>query len=227
MTRAFTSAAKVFVAVAFCAGLAGQGQSMKIAVQGTTATQALLSYVTPDASPCTVAVSESASYSPLMADVDPALFAGADADTVHGILPPGTARLIRIGRRTSALASDGRWHSRALAEETEYYVRISCGGATATATFRTGVPEGFAPEPLPTDPGGWGNLAYPEFDFSDLSKPVIDPRTGVKIYSSDPKAWSMSARAPATCGAANEVPEPCRQLVVEQLLTMFSPGAAI
>jgi hypothetical protein len=131
-----------------------------------------------------------------MADVDPALFAGADADTVHGILPPGTARLIRIGRRTSALASDGRWHSRALAEETEYYVRISCGGATATATFRTGVPEGFAPEPLPTDPGGWGNLAYPEFDFSDLSKPVIDPRTGVKIYSSDPKAWSMSAVLP-------------------------------
>jgi hypothetical protein len=165
---------------------------MYVGVQGATATQAILYYIAPDASPCSIQVSESSSYSPLAADVDPSIFTGADSDSTRNILPAGTARLAPIGLRTSAQGNDGRWHSRALAEETLYYVRVTCNGASGTATFTTGVPEGFAPEPLPTDPNAWANLAYPEFDFTDLSKPVIDPRTGVKIYSADPTGWSMS-----------------------------------
>jgi hypothetical protein len=196
MKRKFTGRLRGLAIAAFCAGSAAQGQQMAVTVQGATATQALLYYMAPDTNPCTVAVSQSAAYTPLVADVDPALFPGSNSDSVREILPAGTARLIRIGLRAAALASDGRWHSRALAEETTHYVRIKCNGASGTATFTTGTPEGFAPEPLPTDPSGWGNLAYPEFDFTDLTKPVIDPRTGVQIYSADPKGWSMSAAVP-------------------------------
>ena len=196
MKRKFTGRLRGLAIAAFCAGSAAHGQQMAVTVQGATATQALLYYMAPDTNPCTVAVSQSAAYTPLVADVDPALFPGSNSDSVREILPAGTARLIRIGLRAAALASDGRWHSRALAEETTHYVRIKCNGASGTATFTTGTPEGFAPEPLPTDPNGWGNLAYPEFDFTDLTKPVIDPRTGVQIYSADPKGWSMSAAVP-------------------------------
>ncbi len=165
---------------------------------GRTATQALLYYVAPDTSPCTVQVSESSSYSPLVADVDPALYAAAGSDATHDILPAGTARLLRIGMRTSTLALDGRRHSRALAANTQHYVQVTCDSATGTATFVTDVPRGFAPEPLPTDPTAWGNLAYPEFDYTNLAKPVIDPQSGIRIYSADPKIWSMSATVPLT-----------------------------
>jgi hypothetical protein len=161
-------------------------------VYGVTSTQALLYYAAPDDSPCLIQVSESSSFSPPVADLDPALFPRANLDSERNILPPGTGRLVRIGLRTSAKASDGKWHSRALAAETQHYVQVSCGASSGATTFATATPRGFAPEPLPTHPGAWGNLAYPEFDFTSPAKPVIDPRTGVKIYTADPKAWSMS-----------------------------------
>ncbi len=178
-------------------GLQAQN-SLTVTVRGSTATQALLYYVAPDTSPCTVQVSESASYSPLVADVDPGLFAGAGSDTAYNLLPAGTTRLLRVGRRTSVLALDGRRHSRALAANTQHYVQVTCDSASGTTSFVTDVPRGFAPEPLPTDPTAWGNLAYPEFDYTNLSKPVIDPQSGIRIYTEDPKIWSMSAIVPLT-----------------------------
>jgi hypothetical protein len=183
--------------LALCSSLAAQ---LTTRVQGATATQVLLYYTAPNTSACNVQVSESATYSPLVADVDPTLFTGAGSDTMYDILPAGTARLLRIGMRTSTIALDGRRHSRALAANTQHYVQITCGSVTGTTSFVTGVPRGFAPEPLPTDPTAWGNLAYPEFDFTDLSKPVIDPQTGIRIYTADPKTWSMSAVLPLSAG---------------------------
>jgi hypothetical protein len=130
--------------------------------------------------------------------VDPSLFSGAGTDLNYNVLGTGPTRLLRIGLRTSVQARDGRRHSLALAANTQHYVQVTCGSSTGTATFTTDVPRGFAPEPLPTDPTAWGNLAYPEFDFSDLSKPVIDPQSGIRIYTADPKIWSMSAVLPLT-----------------------------
>ena len=186
--------------IAFCALLAAQNTQLPLTVRGATATQVLLSYTAPDSLPCAVQISESPSFSPLVEDVNPALFNSAGSDTVHAVTPAGTARTIRAGTRTSSLALDGRWHSRALAADTHYYVQIKCGTSTGTTEFTTGVPLGFAPEPLPTDLAGWGNLAYPEFDFNDLATPVIDPQSGLKIYAADPKSWSMSAVLPLTSG---------------------------
>jgi len=60
---------------------------MAVTVQGATATQALL-YTWRRYKSCTVSVSESVVYSPLVADVDSALFPGANLDSVRGILRP-------------------------------------------------------------------------------------------------------------------------------------------
>jgi hypothetical protein len=43
---------------------------------------------------------------------------------------------------------------------------------------------------LRTDEKTWNQLAFPQ--FADFSKPVIEPRTGMTIYSSDPNAWNSS-----------------------------------
>src|ERR1700682_5397521 len=104
--------------IALC--LWGSAQT-PVRVDGVSSTQALLSYDAPDQSPCTVQVSESSSYSAVVADLDPVLFPGADSDTERNILPAGVSRLVRVGLRTAAQASDGKWHSRALAAETKHY----------------------------------------------------------------------------------------------------------
>jgi hypothetical protein len=160
-----------------------------------TGTQALIVVTAPTADTCTLEVSESASYAPLVADVDPALFTGADTQAAHlaGSWVSGssnTARQLRIGLRKADLALDGFRHSRALAADTKHYLRVTCNAVVAVSTFVTGVPKGIAPEPQPTDSTAWGQLALPE--FTDFSKPVIEPRTGLKIYSALPDAWSNS-----------------------------------
>jgi hypothetical protein len=187
----------ILLYLAVCAPLGAQHQ-LAVTVRGTTATQVLLYYVASNTSACTVLVSESPSYSPLVADVDPALFTGAGSDVAYNILPAGTARLLKIGARTSALALDGHRHSRALAASTMHYVKVTCPSTSGTTSFVTDVPRGSAPEPLPTDGTAWGDLAYPEFDYTNLSKPVIDPQSGIRIYSDDPKTWSMSEIVPLT-----------------------------
>jgi hypothetical protein len=172
------------------------GAAISVEVQGVTATQALLYYAAPDEAPCRVEVREAAEESPLVHDVNPLLFSGADLDAERNVLPGGTARLVRVGLRTSSKGADGRWYSRALAAETLHSAVVTCGSDSGTATFTTATPEGIAPEPLPKDPDGFGNLAMPDFDWNDIKKPVIDPRTGVKIYAADPNAWSTSVVVP-------------------------------
>src|SRR5438105_3320850 len=65
--------------------------SFSVNVSGTTATQAILSYTAPDSNPCQIEVSESASFSPLVHDIDSALFSGANLDTRTGALTSGSA----------------------------------------------------------------------------------------------------------------------------------------
>jgi hypothetical protein len=166
----------------------------------TTATQALVKFTASTKPACTIQVSENANFSPLDADVDPTLFANANTESAHlaaaWVSGTNTTRTLRIGLRKAPLALDGFRHSRALAAGTKHYFAVTCNGSTTTATFTTGVPGGIAPEPPPTDSAAWGQAAFPQ--FTDFSKPVIEPHTGMKIYSADPSGWSSSQTVPVS-----------------------------
>jgi hypothetical protein len=184
----------LFFSLLFCAG----GWAQTINSVSATATQALVQFTAPTSPACTIQVSENVNFSPLAADGDPSLFTGANTEAAHLVNSwasgSNTTRTLRIGLRRASLALDGFRHSRALAANTLHYFAVTCNGTAATTTFMTGVPGGIAPEPPPTDSTAWGQLTFPE--FTDFSKPVIEPRTGLKIYSADPGAWSSSQTVP-------------------------------
>src|SRR5690242_15405440 len=74
--------------------------ALTVTVSATSPTQAILSYVAPDSQACTVEVSESATYTPLVHDVDPAIFAGGNLDSrTPGALSSGTSRVFLVGAR--------------------------------------------------------------------------------------------------------------------------------
>lgn len=110
-------------------------------VQGTTSTQAIISYTAPTTAACTVEVSRAPGYTPLVEDVNGTFYPGADSDNRPGNIYQGRSRIVVIGNRGAAAiaeAADGHKRSRALRADTEHYFRITCGGDTATGTFRTG-----------------------------------------------------------------------------------------
>jgi hypothetical protein len=172
--------------------------AISVDVRGVTATQALLYYGAPDESPCKVEVRELEANAPIVADVNPAMFSGADSDVERNVLPAGTTRMIRIGLRKTMRGLDGRWYSRALAADTRHIATVTCGTESGNARFTTATPHGIAPEPLPADMAAWGNFPVPDFDWNNLSKPVIDARTGVKIYAANPSGWASSGIVPFT-----------------------------
>src|SRR5579871_5662582 len=153
-----------------------------LAVIGTTPTQAILSYLAPNTNFCTVEVSESSSYSPLVNDVNGAFFSGANLDSRPGNLVSGMARIVVIGKRSADLALNGRQYSRSLQNNTTHYVRVTCGTSVATTSFTTAN--------LP-----YGNT-YPDVSTSVLTSPgtynwptidastgrTTDPQTGVAMW---------------------------------------------
>jgi hypothetical protein len=112
-------------------GVAAATDSISVQLIGTTATQAVLSYTAPDTSSCTLRVRESGS-SPLVHDVDPALFPGSDTDA--GGAP---RRFWVIGKRTVERATDGRNYSRALQADTPHNFLLTCNGQSTEGTFTT------------------------------------------------------------------------------------------
>ena len=97
-------------------------------VVGSTNVQSVLSYQAPGSSSCTLEVSESPDYKPLVRDVDPATFPGADSDGRAGNLVDGSSRVFVIGRRAVEQGADGKWYSRALQANTLHYYRLHCAG---------------------------------------------------------------------------------------------------
>ena len=166
-------------------------------VDETTATQAIIRYTAPDANPCTVEVSESASFSPLVHDVDPALFAGSNIDNRAESLSEERERSFLVGKRRAEQAASGRWYSRALQAWTAHYYRVTCGTDQVTGSFMTSniVLGNTYNEPLPPAPNvttsGFfsysGQYAWPEFlnwnagDVTARQETVIDPQTGMSL----------------------------------------------
>src|SRR5271165_1364653 len=112
-------------------------QQFTVDATQTTATQAVLTYTAPSASACTVQVSESPSLSPLVHDVDPSLFPGANLDSRSGNPANGLQRSFVVGNRRSDLASDNKLYSRALQANTQHWYQVTCGTATGSGSFTT------------------------------------------------------------------------------------------
>lgn len=108
-----------------------------VRVIGTTPVSAVLGYTAPDYGACSVSVSEYSDLLPLVHDVNPALFPGADQDSRTGSVTTGRNRVFVAGQGTTATASDSRRYSRALQTNTLHYYKITCGSDTATGTFQT------------------------------------------------------------------------------------------
>ena len=165
--------------------LAAAGADGAIAVGNVnaTATQALLTYTAPTSLPCTVEVSESPTYLPLVHDVDGSLFHNANLDSRPGGINRGTERLFVVGKRAAEVALDTVRYSRALQTATPHYFRITCSGQTATGTFNTqSIPFGNTyAEAEPSDPKSPGTYALPTLSTNDPTQTVIDPQTGVYL----------------------------------------------
>jgi hypothetical protein len=176
-------------------------QIANVSVAGVTNTQAVLQYTAPDTTACTVEVSASPTYVPLVHDVDPAIFAGSNLDNRPGSISGDVTRTFAVGTRDAEQGLNGQWYSRALQALTPHYYRIACGTYTATGSFTTdNIALGNTyNEPLLPDPSitsafngnGFsyaGRYAMPTFLNWDSSSPatartetIVDPQTGMAI----------------------------------------------
>ena len=173
----------LLLAPAVCLGAIGD-----LRVIGTTATQAIIGYTAPDQNPCTIQVSEDSSLTPLVHDVDPTIFKGADQDNRPGSITNGQARVVVIGKRSSELATAGdyagvRHFSRALQADTAHYGKVVCGQETGTFTFSTtNIPLGNTyGDPWLRDPSHPGDQPWPESIGGLAAESFIDPLTGVLL----------------------------------------------
>src|ERR1700691_6118641 len=159
-----------------------------VRVSGATATQAVVTYTAPNTSACSLAVSETADakgnpQTPLIHDVDPTLFPGADQDSRSANTSSGSLRGFVIGKRAAAMGADGRYYSRALATNTTYYGKIACGADTALFNFSTtNIPLGIGyTDPWPSDPTAPGAWMTPASPGGVANEQFIEPETGVRI----------------------------------------------
>lgn len=154
-------------------------------------TQAIISYTAPSTAACTVKVSESITYSPLVKDFDPAFFTNADQDDRDGNLGAGTtARQILLGRRVTNLALDSNKYSRALQTNTTHYVRVNCSGTIGTTSFTTtNIPGGNTYTDLPASAAGVWTL--PTVTTDSTTSSIIDQFTGA--YMKPLTTWSDRA----------------------------------
>ena len=149
---------------------------------GATNVQAAVGFEAPADVSCRIEVSENPNYDPLIHDVDPALFTGADLDSRTGNVVDAGRRIFMLGSRSVDQALDQKWYSRALQTDTLHYFRIRCGSDTATGSFRTAnIPVGVTyPWPIPQDPAT-GNFRWPSTDNDNRTQTIIDPNYGTLI----------------------------------------------
>src|SRR5580693_3738155 len=97
---------KIF-AVLGASAVAAFGQNVVVTVAATSPTQAVLTYTAPGHSACTVEISESITYAPLVHDADPGLFTGSNLDNRAGsISSAGNFRIFVAGTRLIQTGSD-------------------------------------------------------------------------------------------------------------------------
>jgi hypothetical protein len=149
---------------------------------GTTNTQAVLAWSAPDGAACTVKVSQQPSLTPLVRDVDPALFPGSDQDTRPENITAQTSRVFVVGKRITQRASDGKNYSRALETYAAHYYQVACGSVVAGGSFTTAnIPLGMTYNDVPqvdaSNPGQW---IIPT-QLQDRTQTIVDPQTGALL----------------------------------------------
>ncbi|MFN7939190.1 MAG: hypothetical protein U0R19_38050 [Bryobacteraceae bacterium] len=177
----------------------GEAQISGLGVLGTTSTQAILTYTTTSPNPCSIEVSQSPTYAPLVHDVNPVYFPGANLDSRSDSIIAGQQRVIVVGARRVDSAVSGARYSRALQADTDHYFRINCSGSTETGTFHTTtIPFGDTRGVLQqVDPGT--PLRYFSPSTSPLVNPeVIDPSTGTLLQFVPVENWAYGAATTTT-----------------------------
>src|SRR5439155_10274371 len=155
-----------------------------VRITDTTPTQAVLRFVSPACGTGTVQVSESAGLTPLVPDLDPALFTNADkVNRDNANIVKGQECIVVIGKTMATADLGGRYRSRALQNNTLHFGRITVGAATVNFQFRT------APlaagksyyEPPRADPANPSRIAHPDLLWTQNADNdgVIDPETGI------------------------------------------------
>src|ERR1043166_560010 len=168
----------------------------------STSRQIIVSYTAPDTSPCTVEVSESAGYSPLVNDVKATLFSGSNSDSRTGALGVGTtSRVMVIGTVqqpngvTRLVAGDNKTYPRVLQVNTMHYLRVTCGSHIGTGSIATkNIPLGKTwGEPTPMTAAG--TYGFPTLDGTNRGEAVLDPQLGTllrKVSITGDNAWAGS-----------------------------------
>jgi hypothetical protein len=183
------------------------GAIANLRVAGTTSTQAVIAYTAPDDNPCTVEVSESAAYTPLVHDVDTVLFDGANSDSRAGSISNGRLRTFVAGKRTAEIGNDNWRYSRALQAYTAHYFRITCGADQVAGTFTTtNIPFGNTyPETPPVDPAHPGEYAWPYMPWTASQPGMIDPQTGILFKPVTKPRRSYVPFGPNAFGSARDI----------------------
>lgn len=155
----------------------------------STTTQIVVSYTAPDLTACTLEVSESASYSPVVNDVNTTYFASSNSDSRTGALGAGTVTrqfiagtIPKPNGLAPLIAGDASVRSRALKVNTTHYLRVTCsGGHTGTGSIATkNIPLGntYGRNMPMVAAGVYG---FPTMDATSRTEQIIDPVFGTVI----------------------------------------------
>jgi len=210
------------------------GAITNVRLVGTSATQVVIAYTAPDGNACTLQVSQSPTLTPLVPDVDPTIFAGANADLSRpSTVSDGLTRTVVIGQRTAQMATAGpyagvRHYSRALQAMTQHYGLITCPSTGDTASF----PVGFATTNIPAgqtygEPwlnDGAGGQPWPETLGASTTESFVDPLTGlllqrVSLRGNDYGYWpsmpfsTAHNQGQAPCASTGGWANPCNALL--------------
>jgi hypothetical protein len=171
--------------------LAFPGWALTVNVQSVTPQQAILQYTAPNTGTCTVAVSTASAYTPLINDVNTALYPNSNVDNRTGAISNGTSRTFLVGARTTAVASDGNTYSRSLQAFSTYFYQVTCGALTAGGTFYTSNIQLGNNYPMlpPFQAGRYGNYGWPTINWNDQTQVYIDPETGLATKRMGAPGW--------------------------------------
>jgi hypothetical protein len=167
----------------------------------STSQQILMTVATDQPGYCTYRASEGASAGAMVADVDPALFPGANSDARSGSLVNGGRHAFALGTRKAQKASNNKWSSRSLQTNTVHWIGVTCGGdaevSTVASTSNPPLGKTWA-EAYPYDATAPLGYAWPTIDFANKSRSYIDPQTGILV-----KRLTGLDSAPETAAPSN------------------------